>query len=198
MQSVESKILTKIKRTPRGALLFPEEFYLLGSSEAIRLALHRLEKKKEITRVAQGIYVCPKVSELIGEVLPSAEEVAEAIAKRDRIRTLPTGAYALNALGLSTQVPMKIVLLTDGSPRVIKVGKRTVKLKRTSPKNLLAKGSISRLVIQALKEIGNKKQTSAEEEKIIALLKTENRQHLMHDIALAPVWIQKIMKKALL
>jgi hypothetical protein len=156
-----------------------------------------LEKKKEITRMAQGIYVRPKVSELIGEVLPSAEEVAEAIAKRDRIRTLPTGAYALNALGLSTQVPMKIVLLTDGSPRLIKVGKRTVKLKRTSPKNLLAKGSISRLVIQALKEIGNKKQTPEEEDKIIALLKTENRQHLMHDIPLAPVWIQKIMKKAL-
>ena len=198
MQSVENKILTKIKRKPRGVLLFPEEFYLLGSSEAIRLALHRLEKKKEIVRVAQGIYVRPKISDLIGEVLPSAEEVAEAIAKRDRIRTLPTGAYALNALGLSTQVPMKIVLLTDGSPRVIKVGKRTIKLKKTSPKNLLAKGSISRLVIQALKEIGNKKQSPEEEAKIIALLKTENRQHLIHDIPLAPVWIQKIMKKALL
>jgi uridine kinase len=141
--------------------------------------------------------VRPKISEYIGEVMPSAEEIATAIAKRDKIRTVPTGVYALNALGLSTQMPMKIVLLTDGSPREIKVGKRTIKFKKTTPKSLLAKGEISRLVIQALKEIGNNNQTAAEEAKIMELLKKENPQHLLHDIKLAPVWIQKIMKRAL-
>jgi ribosomal protein S19E (S16A) len=198
MQSIEKQILEKIKKTSRGLLIFAEDFYSLGSAEAVRLALHRLEKKREITRVAQGIYVRPKVSELIGETLPSAEEVAAAIAKRDRIRTIPTGAYALNALGLSTQVPMKIVMLTDGSPRIVKVGKRTINFKRASSKTLLAKGAISRLVIQALKEIGINNQTDAEEVKIIQLLKGENKEHLLHDIPLAPVWIQKIMKKAML
>lgn len=197
MQSIEKRILDKIKKTQRGNLLFPDDFYLLGSSEAVRLALHRLEKEKEITRVAQGIYVRPKISEYIGEVMPSAEEIANAIAKRDKIRTVPTGVYALNALGLSTQMPMKIVLLTDGSPREIKVGKRTIKFKKTTPKSLLAKGEISRLAIQALKEIGNNNQTAVEEAKIIELLKKENPQHLLHDIKLAPVWIQKIMKRAL-
>lgn len=197
MQSIENRILNKIKKTQRGNLLFPDDFYLLGSSEAVRLALHRLEKEREITRVAQGIYVRPKISEYIGEVMPSAEEIATAIAKRDKIRTVPTGVYALNALGLSTQMPMKIVLLTDGSPREIKVGKRTIKFKKTTPKSLLAKGEISRLVIQALKEIGNNNQTAAEEAKIMELLKKENPQHLLHDIKLAPVWIQKIMKRAL-
>jgi len=198
MQSVEKQILAKIKKTRRGVLLFAEDFNSLGSAEAVRLALHRLEKKEEITRVAQGIYVRQRVSELIGKTRPSAEEVAAAIAKRDRIRTIPTGSYALNALGLSTQVPMKIVLLTDGSPRIVKVGKRTIKFKRASPKTLLAKGPISRLVIQALKEIGNANLSDAEERKIFELLKREKREHLLHDIPLAPVWIQKIMKKALL
>ncbi|MGH7240457.1 MAG: DUF6088 family protein, partial [Candidatus Saccharimonadales bacterium] len=147
--------------------------------------------------VAQGIYVRPKISKYIGEILPSAEEVARAIAKRDRVRTVPTGAYALNALGLSSQVPMKIVLLTDGSPREIKVGNRTIKFKKATPKNLLAKGQISSLVIQALKEIKRNNQTAEEESTIINLLKREKPEHLRHDIALAPVWIQKIMKKAL-
>ena len=87
-------------------------------------------------------------------------------------------------------------MLTDGSPRVIKVGKRTIKFKKTTPKNLLAKGKISRLVIQALKEIGNGKVTEEEEQKIVALLRKEDEKDLKHDIALAPVWIQKIMKKA--
>ena len=150
-----------------------------------------------IVRVAQGIYVRPKISKLIGALVPSAEEVAEAIAKRDRIRTVPTGSYALNALGLSTQVPMNIVLLTDGSPREIRVGKRKIKFKKTTPKNLLAKGKISRLVIQALKEIGNGKVTAQEENKIIELLKKEEVKDLKHDITLAPVWVQKIMIKAL-
>ena len=197
MKSIENQIETSIKRKPKGSLILPDDYLSCGSSEAIRKALDRLEDKKVIMRVAHGIYVRPKISKLIGLLTPSAEEVAEAIAKRDRIRTLPTGSYALNALGLSTQVTMNIVLLTDGSPRLIKVGKRTIKFKKTTPKNLLAKGKISRLAIQALKEIGNGKVIKEEEVKILALLRKEDEKDLRHDIALAPVWIQKIMKKAL-
>lgn len=197
MQSIESQIEKSIKSKPKGSLVMPDDYLSYGSSEAIRKALDRLEDKKIIIRVAHGIYVRPKISKLIGPLTPSAEEVAEAIAKRDRIRTVPTGSYALNALGLSTQVPMNIVLLTDGSPREIKIGKRTIKFKKTTPKNLLAKGKISRLVIQALKEIGNGKVTEEEEQKILTLLKKEDEKDLKHDIALAPVWIQKIMKKVL-
>jgi ribosomal protein S19E (S16A) len=195
--SIEDKIVAYIEALPKGELLLPVDFQELGSSEVVRLSLFRLEKEGFIVRVAQGIYVRPKESSLIGKLTPSAEEVAEAIAKRDRIRTVPTGSYALNALGLSTQVPMNIVLLTDGSPREIKVGKRTIKFKKTTPKNLLAKGKISRLVIQALKEIGNGKVTAEEEEKILNVLEKEDEKDLKHDIALAPVWIQKIMKKAI-
>ena len=195
--SIEDKIVAQIAALPKGELLLPADFQELGSSEAVRLSLFRLEKKDFMVRVAQGIYVRPKESSLIGKLTPSAEEVAEAIAKRDRIRTVPTGSYDLNALGLSTQVPMNIVLLTDGSPREIKVGKRTIKFKKITPKNLLAKGRISRLAIQALKEIGNGKITAEEEQKILGLLRKEEVNNLKHDIALAPVWIQKIMKKAL-
>jgi len=197
MTSIEDKILQHIEAFPKGELFLPSDFSELGSSEAVRLSLFRLEKEGVITRVAQGIYVCPRESSLIGKLTPTAEEVAEAIAKRDKIRTTPTGSYALNALGLSTQVPMNIVFLTDGSPREIKVGKRKIKFKKTTPKNLMAKGKISRLVIQALKEIGNGKVTAVEEQKILDVLKKENEKDLKHDIALAPVWIQKIMRKAM-
>lgn len=197
MQSIEKQIEKSVKGKPKGSLVLPSDYLRYGTSEAIRKALDRLQDKNVLVRVAQGIYVRPKMSKLIGPLTPSAEEIAEAIARRDRIRTVPTGSYALNALGLSTQVPMKIVLLTDGSPREIKVGKRTIKFKKTTPKNLLAKGKISRLVIQALKEIGNGKITEQEQQKIIGLLKEEDKRDLVHDMALAPVWIQKMMKKGL-
>ena len=197
MESIESKVLKKVKSTRKGVLIFPEDFQTFGSSEAIRLALHRLEKENIIARVAQGIYVRPQISKYIGAVMPTAEEIAISIAKRDHCKIVPTGGYALNALGLSTQVPMNVVFLTDGSPRIIKIGKRTIKFKKTSPKNLLAKGNISKLVIQALREIGINRQTESEEAKIIELLKKEKQDILIHDIKLAPVWIQKIMSKAL-
>lgn len=197
MQSIEKQIERSIKSKPLGSLVFPDDYLSFGSSDAVRKALDRLQDKNVLVRVAQGIYVRPKTSKLIGPLIPSAEEVAEAIAKRDKIRTVPTGSYALNALGLSTQVPMNIVLLTDGSPREIKVGKRKIKFKKTTPKNLMAKGKISRLVIQAIKEIGIGKLNEAEEKMILDLLLKENEKDLRHDIALAPVWIQKIMKKAL-
>lgn len=197
MESIEKQIERFIKKKPKGNLFFPDDFRRYGSSEAVRKALERLTDKKQIVRVAQGIYVRPKESKYIGAIIPSIEEVADAIAKRDKIRTVPTGIYALNALGLSTQIPMKAVFLTDGSPREIKIGNRTIKFKKTTPSNLLAKGKISRLVIQALKEIGNGKVNEEEEYKILELLKKEDIKDLEHDISLAPAWIQKIMKKVL-
>jgi len=197
MQSIEGQIGILILSKPRGTLYFPEDFQHIGSSEAIRKALQRLENKGSIRRVAHGIYVRPKESSYIGEVLPTAEEVAEGIAKRDKIRIVPTGVYALHALGLSTQIPLKLVFLTDGAARTIKVGKRTIKLKRTTPKNLIAKGKISSLVIQALREIGKDKARPTELKQIIKLLKKEDRQLLIHDIKLAPEWIKQIMKEAI-
>lgn len=197
MQSIEKQIEDKINEVGRGTLLFPEDFQRLGSSEAVRLALHRIEKRGIIQRIAQGIYVQPIISEYIGEIKPSAEEIAEGIAKRDKIRIVPTGVYALNALGLSTQMPMKLVFLTDGAPREIKVGNRSIKFKKTTPKNLMGKGKISSLVMQALREIGLGNLKETEEKQIIDLLKKEDKSHLIHDIQLAPEWIRKIMKQAL-
>ncbi|WP_213521396.1 DUF6088 family protein [Nonlabens sp.] len=197
MVSIEEKIKNQINSSNIGTLLFPEDFKNLGSSEAVRLALHRLYKTNFIKRIAKGIYVRPKNNDYIGEVLPSAEEVAYGIAKRDQIKIIPTGVYALHALGLSQQIPLNLTFLTDGAAREIKIGKQSIKLKRTTPKNLKAKGKISSLVIQALRVIGKGKLSKKEEQQILDLLRSENEEHLIHDIDLAPVWIRKIMTKAL-
>lgn len=197
MQSIEDKIEKAIKSKQRGVLLFTDDFIAYGSSKAIQKALERLTNKGVITRVARGIFVRPVISEYIGKVLPTAEEVAQGIAKRDKIKIVPTGTHALNKLGLSTQIPLKLVYLTDGAPREIEIGSRTIRLKKTTPKNLLAKGKISSLVIQALREVGQKGITEDFEYKIVELLKKEERKELEHDIPLAPVWIRKIMQKAM-
>jgi myosin-crossreactive antigen len=197
VKSIDRKISEEIKHQKRGVLFFPEDFSEFGSSGAIRIALHRLVASNELKRVAQGIYVRPKISNLIGEVMPTVDEVAKAIAKRDRARIIPTGSYALNAIGLSTQVPMNFVYLTDGAARKIQLDYGIITLKKSSPKNLAAKGRLSSLVIQALKAIGKDKVEEWEENKIVELLKEEQKTDLQHDIKLAPEWIKVIMRKAL-
>ncbi|MDR0506078.1 MAG: DUF6088 family protein, partial [Dysgonamonadaceae bacterium] len=106
------------------------------------------------------------------------------------------GLYALNRLGLSTHVPMRVIFLTDGAPRVIKVGKKaTVRFKKTVAKHLSFKGKISTLVIFALKEIGKDKATDGELKLIKEALALEKEENIVHDLMLAPEWISKIIKK---
>ena len=178
--------------------MFPADFYSLGSTEAIKKILLRLEKQGMLIRLAFGIYLYPKQSKLLGNITPSLEEIAKAIAKRDKARIVPAGSYALNALGLSTQVPLNAVYLTDGAARKVKVGKRTILFKKASPKNLAAVGPISGLAIQALKAIGEGRVIIEEEQQLLKLLKKENQEALKQDIALAPEWIKIIMKKAII
>lgn len=196
--SIHKQIEARIKKLGRGCILFPADFYSLGSTEAIKKILLRLEKQGMLIRLAFGIYLYPKQSKLLGNITPSLEEIAKAIAKRDKARIVPAGSYALNALGLSTQVPLNAVYLTDGEARKVKVGKRTILFKKASPKNLAAVGPISGLAIQALKAIGEGRVIIEEEQQLLKLLKKENQEALKQDIALAPEWIKIIMKKAII
>jgi predicted transcriptional regulator len=197
MQSVEDKIERTIKSKPRGFLLFPDDFRHIGTAESIRKALQSLKEKGIITPVAHGIYVRPEIDPVIGEVTPGIDEIAKAIAKRDKARIVPAGVYALNRLGLSTQVPLNVVYLTDGTARKIKIGKRAITFKKATPKNLAAIGEISKLAIQALRAIGKENVRPEEIEKIQKLLRKENPVHLQHDYKLAPEWIRRIIKPVL-
>ncbi len=196
-QNIEKQVLARMKRAGRGTLFFPENFAVLAGTAAIRKALQRLAENKEVVRIAQGIYTIPEMDTVIGAVTPGIEAIALAIAKRDKATIVPTGVYALNRLGLSTQVPLNIVYLTNGAARKVKIGKQSIKFKKTTPKNLLAKGAISSLVIQALRAIGKDKASKQELDKIYNLLKKENPHYLQYDIKLAPAWIADILKKAL-
>ena len=194
--TIENKIFKKMKQNRRGKIFFAKDFTALGNYKACGKALERLANDGKIMRVSRGIYAIPKKSTLFGTLTPSVEDVVQAIIKRDNAKIIPTGLFAENLLGLSTQVPMKIVYLTDGSPRKLMIDKVPVIFKKTAPRNLASKGKISTLAIQALKSIRKERVTDYEIEKIVAHLKRENPNYLVHDIQYAPQWIQEIMRKA--
>lgn len=195
--SIDDQVEHIVNKRKAGTILFSEDFQELNNSGAVKVALHRLVNRGNLRRLARGIYAKPKFSELVGEILPTTEEIAMAIAKRDKARILPTGSFAMHVLGLTTQIPLNLVYLTDGSPRKITIGKRTIQFKKTTPKNLALKGEISKLVVQALKEIGKGKVTSIELDQLMNVLKKEDRKTLKHDMSLAPQWVAEIMIKAI-
>jgi hypothetical protein len=197
IESIDDKVLIKIGKARRGTLYFTDDFLTYGTAKAVSKALERLAASGEIVRVARGIYARLEKDPILGAVRPGTEAIAEAIRRRDKAKIIPAGAMAMNALGLSTQVPVNVVYLTDGTARTINLGRRKIVFKKTSPKNLATIGKISGLVIQALKEIGKDKVIDGEIHIILEQLKKEEPYRLEHDIKLAPEWIRIIMRKAL-
>jgi len=193
--SVEYKVKKAISNYKKGKIFFPSNFSKFGTSTAVRQALNRLEDDKFLLRLAHGIYLYPKRHPKFGILYPSIEEIAIAIAKRDKARIIPTGIHALNKLGLSTQVPMNVVYLTDGSSRSIRVNKGSIKFKKASPKLLSVKSDKIILIIQALKELGQESIDSKVKERIKQILLTVDKDVMIYDIKLAPQWIAEIIKK---
>ena len=190
MYSIHNQIEKKIESLKKGSILFISDFIEFGTTENIKKVMQRLEKKEVLIRLAHGIYLYPKKDKVLGTLFPSTEEIALAIAKRDKARIISTGVQALQQLGLSTQVPMNVVYLTDGAPRKIKVGKRTITFKKTTPKNLTIKDKKLNIVIQALKELGKENVDENAKQKIKKVLQQMTIESIKEDSVAAPTWIR--------
>ncbi len=194
-ESIDSKVLSLIRRRGRVAVFVPTDFLHLGSREAIDIALHRFTRSGTIRRLARGVYDYPKEHPVLGQLLPSAEAVARALAGRDCTRLQPAGAYAANMLGLSEQVPAKAVFLTDGRSRTVKIGPTTIELRQTTAKNMAAAGRLSGIVIQALRELGKEHVTAKNVQHLKRALPIEKRRELVKDIRLGPAWMHPIFRE---
>jgi len=194
-KSIDSKILEDIYHRGQGAVFVPADFLDLGSRQSVDIALHRLVRKGTIRRLARGIYDFPGEHPKLGKLQPSPEKIAEALVDRDCTRIQPTGAYAANILGLSEQVPAKIVFLTDGPSRTVKIGAITIQLRRTTPKNMAMAGRLSGLLVQALRELGKENITAKRLEHLMRILPINQRRELLKDIRLAPEWMHSIFRK---
>lgn len=184
-----------IKRYKRGDLIVPSDFRGKGSEAAIRKALSRLATDGVIRRIGHGLYILPKKDPLFGEVLPSAEDIALALAEKEKIKIKPAGAYAIHKLGLTTQVPTKLVYLTDGNNRTITLGRNVIRFKATTPKKMALRGELSGLIILALEELGTKQLDESIQTKIRELIRKENPVILKQDLKLASASVHDFLLK---
>lgn len=189
-QTTEDKILSRIYGNGRGWAFSPADFADLGARATIDSALHRRERERVIRRVIRGIYDYPRESKALGgPVSPSIDQVANALARKFAWRIQPDGATAQNLLGLSTQVPARLVYLSDGPDRAYMVGKTSLTFEHTVLKEAGFKLRESRLVVQALKAYGEDRITP----KIIAQIRKKFdpalRQRILLDTKTATGWV---------
>jgi hypothetical protein len=194
-KSINSQIEARVKRAKPGCIFLPSDFKDLGTSTAIRKALSRLVEQKVLVRMGQGIYVTAMHDKVFGEVLPSIEEIATSLAKKERVKIMPSGQYALNKIGLSTQVSMKLVYLTNGTKKNINIGKGSIVFQPTTAKKLAMIGSISSLVLLGLEELDLKQLSKSEIEKVKKILEKEDEKKLKHDLKLASAKISDFVVK---
>ena len=193
----ESKTLkSRIKALPVDSVLFRSD-YPEYHSEFVGSTLAELTESGVLFKMAQGIYVKPRKSRF-GLVLPSIEKIVQAIAMRDNAEVLPSGTTALNALGLSTQVPMNYSYLTSGSERTIKLANRQVVLKRGVPKNFCYKTRLIALLTQALRALKQENIGDSEIQIIRELIAKEtDKESLAKDVDAMPGWMKRIIKPML-
>lgn len=176
--NISQSVTDRVKDAKPGAIFFPGDLLEFGSPEAIHTTFSRLVGTKQLIRLAKGIYLKPKMDPELGPLKPSLEDLARTVAERDKVVIRPTGAYALNRLGLSTQVPTRVVFLTSGNPKNIKVGNSTLVFQKTTPKQLAVEQENIFLVIQALIAL----EDQAEEQKVIRQLTNVLMQEDLADI----------------
>ena len=194
-QSIDNKVINRIFGHGRGWVFTPANFSDLGSRDAVASALKRNRQSGHIRQLARGLYDYPRTESELGMLTPSPDSVARALAGRDAIRLQPSGAYAANLLGLSPQIPMKIVYLTDGLSRTVRIGRKQIILKRTTPRNMATAGKISGLVIQALKHLGQKHVNEDVITRLSRRLDADARKQLLKDVRFAPAWIAGIIRR---
>jgi len=195
MEFTEKQIIARIRAHGRGFVFNTKLFSsLTNNSTSIRTALSRLVQKNSIRRLAHGLYDLPEVHPKLGLMMPSVDKVIEAFKASEAIEVQPTGAYAANLLGLTTQIPMRIELFTNGPKRTITIGKQEIILKPTTPKNMVGAGTKAGLILHALKQIGKENITDEMIEHIKNQIEEKDIKHIKKQIKFAPIWVPKIMR----
>ena len=196
MQTMRDQIVARIERLGEGKAFSAKDFLDIASRGTIDMALSGLTREGTIRRIRRGLYDMPKVNPALGGKLsPDIDEAARAIARRQKWKIVPEGAWAGNLLGLSTQVPSKIIYLTDGPNNEVPIGRRTIQFKHARPKALAGLEGKIALVVQALRHLGKDGVGPREIETLRAGLSSAEKRKLVKDTRFGVDWIYEVANR---
>jgi len=195
MQTMRDQILARIDRLGEGKAFTAKDFLDIASRTTIDVTLADLTLAGKIRRIRRGLYDVPKVSPALGGMLsPDIDEAAHAIARRQRWNIVPEGAWAANLLGLSTQVPARIIYLTDGPSSEVPIGRRSIHFKHARPKAIAGLDGKLALTVQALRYLGKEGVGQREIDTLRATLSEAEKRKLLKDTRFGVDWIYEVAK----
>ncbi len=196
MQTMRDQIVARIEKLGPGKAFSAKDFLDIASRTTIDVALFSMKNNGKIRRIRRGLYDMPKVNETLGGKLsPDIDEAARAIARRQRWKIVPDGAWAANLLGLSTQVPSKIIYLTDGPNNKVPIGRRIIHFKHARPKAMAGLEGKFALVVQALRYLGKESVGPREIETLREALTPAEKRKLVKDARFGVDWIYEVAKR---
>ena len=188
------EIRSKINRMPYGSVFTISDFTNITEYQNAKKCLTRLEKEGIVRRIARGIYDKQYFSRTLNEYTsPNIESVAYAIARNNNWKLAASGKTALNLLNLSTQVPYNYEYYSSGQYKTYKIGNISIHFKHKSSKELLGLSYKSSLVVQAIKELGQKI-SELDISKIRNGLSIKERKTLLNEAAGVTKWVYEIIK----
>lgn len=194
-QPIDTRILRSLRAAKGGPVFSAKHFGPFGNPAAVRQALSRLVKAGKIRRVRRGLYDLPRQHPITGQSAPNIMATVQALMDGSQAQWQFTGAYAANALGLSDQVPAKIVILTDGVPRRVTLGKLTLVFRRAAPRNLLGAGRRAGLVIQALRYLRGSPEMARHLVRLKKDLDAPTKNDLASLIPKMPAWMRPLAQQ---
>ena len=187
MHTLAQQVLQHSAGRPEGTPLVAKELLHLGGRAAVDQVLSRLVQRGTLLRAGRGIYVLP-VESRYGVRAPSAVKMVEGLANQRGDIIVSHGAAAANALGLTTQVPMRAVYLTSGPSRRLKLGAQMVEFRHAPIWQLIFPGRAAGEVVRALAWLGPEKAREA-----IEKLRTKLPASQLKEVASArprlPTWL---------
>lgn len=195
-ENITRAIKDQINRKGRGWTFSPKDLSKYGPSEAVYVALHRLEKQGKIRRVARGVYDLPRYNNLLKSNLgPDIDQVAHALARKFGWRIIPNGNVILNITGVSTQVPARYEYLSDGPYRKYHIEGTEISFRKVASKEASFRYPDSALIVQGLRALGPKAIDDRAIEKMRAWLPEGMRRKVLDDTRNVTKWIYDAIRK---
>lgn len=188
--AIAEQILKFLNGRDRQDPVCAKQLLHLGSRAAVDQALSRLVQQKKLMRVARGFYVLP-IKSRFGDLPPNSADIIAAIARQKGERISPPGAAAANALGLTTQVPLRRIYLTSGRSRRIRISGETVELRHAAP---FAKDARHEQLLRAIEWLGVKRPQQVRA--VLNSLPLRERRELAERAALMPDWMAEAVSEA--
>jgi len=160
MSYLTESIVSAVKALPEGGMVSPKQFLHLASRAAVDQALARLAREGKLLRIGRGSYAV-SLEGRFGPRPPSTEAIIAAVEAGSGEIIVASGAAEANALGLTTQMPIREVFLTSGPSRVLHLGKRAVELKHGSRWKLVLGKRPAGMAIRASAWLGPDRASSA-------------------------------------